>query len=168
MSDTQTQTTEPTPLDPTDPEQMTAQGAVALPDGSFRFGPPGSSDPDYDPEGPHHTEQTDHYALVKAGVVENVAAVDASTPNGKSWLNAVAADYDAVVDVEQVDTRPCPGWTYDGKAFTEPPEASTEPTPHEQALATIASLADSTDPNVAKLAQAVQTIIAPDQGATTP
>lgn len=65
------------------------------------------------------------YALINIGTVDNVAL--AGDPPDASWLAAVEAQYDAVVNVTSTSPRPGIGWTYSGGTFTPPPEPPPEP-----------------------------------------
>lgn len=55
------------------------------------------------------------FALISAGTVENIIVAEA-WPGG--------------IDVTDLDSRPGPGWTYDGSAFTAPaPAPAPDPAP---------------------------------------
>jgi hypothetical protein len=62
------------------------------------------------------------YACVKGGQVVSVIVAD------EKFVQAVHAGVDigadAMVDVTDVSPRPGPGWSYDGKAFTAPPDSA--------------------------------------------
>jgi hypothetical protein len=61
------------------------------------------------------------YALVKSGVVENVALGDST------WASSVASSYDYVVDVTSTDPQPAPHWLYNGSTFSSASENTTLP-----------------------------------------
>ena len=54
------------------------------------------------------------YALINAGVVENVVICDVS------FISNYESDYDEVIDVTGQYVGP--GFTYDGQSFTAPPQ----------------------------------------------
>jgi hypothetical protein len=53
-----------------------------------------------------------NYALVKDGVVGNLACADAATDGGAAWLDAIASSYDTVEDVSAVSPPPQVGWLW--------------------------------------------------------
>lgn len=55
------------------------------------------------------------YALIKNSLVENIAEGD------QQWAEAVAPDWQAVVDITDVDPQPAIGWGYVGGQFAAPP-----------------------------------------------
>lgn len=64
------------------------------------------------------------YALIKNNLVENVAEGD------QAWADAVAPDWQAVVDVTNVTPAPGIGWSYTNGQFTPPPAPpAPEPVP---------------------------------------
>lgn len=63
------------------------------------------------------------FALIKNNTVENIADGD------QQWAEAVASDWQAVVDVTGVDPQPAIGWGYVDGQFVAPP--TPEPVPPE-------------------------------------
>ena len=64
------------------------------------------------------------YALIKNNLVENVAEGD------QAWADAVAPDWQAVVDITNSDPAPGIGWAYNNGQFTPPPAPPVpEPVP---------------------------------------
>lgn len=55
------------------------------------------------------------YALIKNNLVENVAEGD------QAWADAVAPDWQAVVDITSMDPQPGIDWSYTNGQFTPPP-----------------------------------------------
>lgn len=55
------------------------------------------------------------YALVKNNLVENVAEGD------QAWADSVAAEWQAVVDITNMEPQPGIGWSYTNGQFTAPP-----------------------------------------------
>jgi hypothetical protein len=54
------------------------------------------------------------FALIKNGVVENTIVAD------EVFAAAIAAQYDFVIRVDELDPRPGIGWLYDGENFSQP------------------------------------------------
>lgn len=64
------------------------------------------------------------YALIKNNLVENVAEGD------QAWADAVAPDWQAVVDITNADPAPGIEWSYANGQFTPPPAPPVpEPVP---------------------------------------
>jgi len=65
------------------------------------------------------------FALIKNGIVERVIFGDLN------FIKAAGLDqnYDACVDLSELDPRPGDGWAYDGENFTAP--VVEEPPPEE-------------------------------------
>lgn len=65
------------------------------------------------------------FALIKNGIVENAIVSDAD------FAASLTAHYDAVIQIDELDPRPGPGWAYADGIFTDPnpTEISPEPPP---------------------------------------
>ena len=64
------------------------------------------------------------YALIKNNLVENIAEGD------QAWADAVAAEWQAVVDITSMDPQPNIEWAYANGQFTPPPTPpAPEPVP---------------------------------------
>lgn len=64
------------------------------------------------------------YALIKNNLVENVAEGD------QAWADAVAPDWQAVIDITNTNPAPGIGWSYTNGQFTPPPAPPVpEPVP---------------------------------------
>lgn len=54
------------------------------------------------------------YALIKDGVVVN------SIVSGEDFNLVIANDYDAIVNIDELEVKPDIGWEYDGETFAAP------------------------------------------------
>ena len=64
---------------------------------------------------------TSRFAVIVAGLVQNVILADANTPTapGETW-----------VDIDAVNPQPGPGWMYNGSAFAAPVPTTVAPPPY--------------------------------------
>jgi len=64
-----------------------------------------------------------NFALIKNNLVENVAEAD------QAWADAVAPEWQAVVNVTSMTPEPSVGWSYRGGVFTAPVGPPAPPAP---------------------------------------
>jgi len=58
-----------------------------------------------------------NWAQIKDGIIQNVIVFD-----DLSLKEVFEKDYDYFINVSNMNPAPSPGWLYDGKIFSPPPE----------------------------------------------
>ncbi len=61
------------------------------------------------------------YALIRNGVVRNVIVATGD------FIATILANWDAAIDISDLDPKPGIGWTYNGTTFSPPPPGPPPP-----------------------------------------